>query len=70
MLFSWHILAPGDVYRRDSIDQSHYPVFHQMEGALAARHAVLAVHSQCMFLHLSASHTVSTVRSADEVHRG
>ena len=22
----------GDVYRRDSIDQSHYPVFHQMEG--------------------------------------
>ena len=24
--------AAGDVYRRDSIDQSHYPVFHQMEG--------------------------------------
>jgi phenylalanyl-tRNA synthetase alpha chain len=23
---------PGDVYRRDSIDATHYPVFHQMEG--------------------------------------
>lgn len=22
----------GDVYRRDSIDATHYPVFHQMEG--------------------------------------
>eukprot|EP00936_MAST-01D_sp_MAST-1D-sp1_P001327 g1327.t1 len=25
-------LATGDVYRRDEIDASHYPVFHQMEG--------------------------------------
>eukprot|EP00274_Cyanoptyche_gloeocystis_P007606 CAMPEP_0196659988 /NCGR_PEP_ID=MMETSP1086-20130531/37588_1 /TAXON_ID=77921 /ORGANISM="Cyanoptyche gloeocystis , Strain SAG4.97" /LENGTH=357 /DNA_ID=CAMNT_0041994189 /DNA_START=305 /DNA_END=1375 /DNA_ORIENTATION=+ len=25
-------LATGDVYRRDSIDATHYPVFHQMEG--------------------------------------
>jgi phenylalanyl-tRNA synthetase alpha chain len=23
----------GDVYRRDEIDRTHYPVFHQMEGA-------------------------------------
>ena len=22
----------GDVYRRDAIDSSHYPVFHQIEG--------------------------------------
>jgi phenylalanyl-tRNA synthetase alpha subunit len=22
----------GDVYRRDEIDRTHYPVFHQMEG--------------------------------------
>ncbi|GAB2291683.1 hypothetical protein Dimus_025936 [Dionaea muscipula] len=27
-----HFLVTGDVYRRDSIDSSHYPVFHQMEG--------------------------------------
>ena len=26
-------LLTADVYRRDEIDSSHYPVFHQMEGA-------------------------------------
>ncbi|RIA88582.1 phenylalanyl-tRNA synthetase [Glomus cerebriforme] len=26
-------LISGDVYRRDEIDSSHYPIFHQMEGA-------------------------------------
>jgi phenylalanyl-tRNA synthetase alpha chain len=26
-------LLSGDVYRRDAIDRTHYPVFHQMEGA-------------------------------------
>ena len=26
-------LVAADVYRRDAIDRSHYPVFHQMEGA-------------------------------------
>ena len=25
-------LCSGDVYRRDEVDKSHYPVFHQMEG--------------------------------------
>lgn len=25
-------LCTGDVYRRDSIDSTHYPVFHQTEG--------------------------------------
>jgi phenylalanyl-tRNA synthetase alpha chain len=25
-------LVTGDVYRKDEIDRSHYPVFHQMEG--------------------------------------
>ena len=28
-------LCSGDVYRRDQIDASHYPVFHQMEGRIA-----------------------------------
>ncbi|XP_075643254.1 phenylalanine--tRNA ligase, chloroplastic/mitochondrial-like [Castanea sativa] len=27
-----HFLVTGDVYCRDSIDSTHYPVFHQMEG--------------------------------------
>lgn len=25
-------LVSGDVYRRDEVDSTHYPVFHQMEG--------------------------------------
>ena len=27
-------LISADVYRRDTIDRSHYPAFHQMEGAM------------------------------------
>jgi len=27
-----NFLVTGDVYRKDSIDRSHYPIFHQMEG--------------------------------------
>ena len=27
-----YFLCTGDVYRRDDIDSSHYPIFHQMEG--------------------------------------
>ena len=30
-------LVTGDVYRRDEIDSSHYPVFHQMEGVRLLR---------------------------------
>src|SRR5579859_6083403 len=34
LLGSMHqkFLVTGDVYRKDDIDASHYPVFHQMEG--------------------------------------
>lgn len=28
-----NFLVTGDVYRKDEVDKSHYPVFHQMEGA-------------------------------------
>ncbi|KAG5268907.1 hypothetical protein AALO_G00217780 [Alosa alosa] len=36
-------LAVGDVYRRDEIDASHYPVFHQMEGVrLFSNHELFA----------------------------
>ncbi|CAM9567630.1 unnamed protein product [Chrysoparadoxa australica] len=31
-------LLCGDVYRRDEIDRSHYPVFHQMEGVKIFTH--------------------------------
>jgi phenylalanyl-tRNA synthetase alpha chain len=35
-------LATGDCYRRDEIDSSHYPVFHQMEGVRVFSAAELA----------------------------
>ncbi|XP_062311998.1 phenylalanine--tRNA ligase, mitochondrial-like isoform X1 [Osmerus eperlanus] len=36
-------LVVGDVYRRDEIDGSHYPVFHQMEGVrLFSNHELFA----------------------------
>ena len=25
-------LCVGDVYRKDTVDRTHYPAFHQMEG--------------------------------------
>ena len=36
-------LVTGDVYRRDEIDATHYPVFHQMEGVrLFNRHELFS----------------------------
>lgn len=32
-------LLTADVYRRDEIDSSHYPIFHQVEGARLWRHS-------------------------------
>ncbi|CCK71498.1 phenylalanine--tRNA ligase KNAG_0H00830 [Huiozyma naganishii CBS 8797] len=34
-------LISADVYRRDEIDRTHYPVFHQMEGARLWEHGDL-----------------------------
>ena len=38
-------LLTADTYRRDEIDASHYPVFHQMEGARLFPHDYAAVKS-------------------------
>ncbi|KAI1456139.1 phenylalanyl-tRNA synthetase [Annulohypoxylon moriforme] len=35
-------LISADVYRRDEIDKSHYPIFHQMEGARSWNRAKVA----------------------------
>mmetsp|Transcript_34773 Transcript_34773/g.57285 ORF Transcript_34773/g.57285 Transcript_34773/m.57285 type:complete len:423 (+) Transcript_34773:48-1316(+) len=35
-------LCCGDVYRRDEVDRTHHPVFHQMEGVRVWRRAQLA----------------------------
>jgi phenylalanyl-tRNA synthetase alpha chain len=36
------IVAPGRVFRRDSIDASHSPVFHQIEGLFVAKNVTFA----------------------------
>ncbi|KJE89049.1 phenylalanyl-tRNA synthetase [Capsaspora owczarzaki ATCC 30864] len=36
------VLIAGDVFRRDEIDASHYPAFHQMEGIRLFSHDTLA----------------------------
>ncbi|MEM7341745.1 MAG: phenylalanine--tRNA ligase subunit alpha [Actinomycetota bacterium] len=37
-----YIIAPGRVFRRDTADATHYPVFHQIEGLVIDRHISLA----------------------------
>lgn len=36
------IIALGRVYRPDTADPTHYPMFHQMEGLLVDRHVTMA----------------------------
>lgn len=36
------IMAPGRVFRNDSLDATHSPVFHQIEGLYADKHVSLA----------------------------
>lgn len=36
-------LVTGDVYRKDTIDRRHYPVFHQMEGVKVLREGIDAL---------------------------
>ncbi|THH10203.1 hypothetical protein EW145_g1496 [Phellinidium pouzarii] len=57
-------LLTADVYRRDEIDSSHYPVFHQMEGArlfsddLNVSGDALARENTRLFSELSSEHVV------------
>ena len=37
-----YIVAPGRVFRRDTPDATHMPVFHQIEGLVVDRHITLA----------------------------
>jgi phenylalanyl-tRNA synthetase alpha chain len=36
------ILCPGRVYRRDEVDATHSPIFHQMEGLVVDEHITFA----------------------------
>jgi phenylalanyl-tRNA synthetase alpha chain len=37
-----YVVAPGRVFRRDTADATHMPVFHQIEGLVVDRHISLA----------------------------
>ena len=37
-----HVVVPGKVYRRDAIDATHLPVFHQIEGLAVAEDITFA----------------------------
>ncbi|TIA91981.1 hypothetical protein E3P99_00798 [Wallemia hederae] len=54
-------LLTADVYRRDEIDSSHYPVFHQMEGACVwddtHKDAHTAIASELQELESALKHT-------------
>lgn len=50
-------LLAGDVYRRDEIDKSHYPVFHQIEGVRLFSRPEL-------FQHYEVRHQPSVLRLA------
>lgn len=40
-----NFLIFGDVYRRDTVDSTHYPVFHQCDAVrLQTQHEVSIVH--------------------------
>ena len=36
------IIAPGRVYRRDNLDVTHTPMFHQVEGLLVGEGVTMA----------------------------
>ena len=66
-------LVTGDVYRRDTIDSTHYPVFHQTEGVRlytnhelfrSAKDDTLAIleHSGVETEEKQAEHTIDAVR--------
>jgi phenylalanyl-tRNA synthetase alpha chain len=37
-----YMLSIGRVYRRDTIDATHYPIFHQFEGLVIDKHITMA----------------------------
>ena len=60
-------LVTGDVYRRDEIDATHYPVFHQMEGVrLFNRHELFSVSQEPDELSLFERDPSMKVETADK----
>jgi phenylalanyl-tRNA synthetase alpha chain len=47
-----YIISPGRVYRRDTVDATHSPLFHQVEG-LAVDHGITLADLKGTLLHLA-----------------
>ena len=47
-----HVVAPGAVYRKDDVDATHSPMFHQMEG-LAIDEGLTLAHLKGTLLHIA-----------------
>jgi phenylalanyl-tRNA synthetase alpha chain len=47
-----YVVAPGAVYRRDDVDATHSPMFHQMEG-LAVDEGLTMAHLKGTLLHIA-----------------
>jgi len=54
-------LVAGDCYRRDEIDASHYPVFHQMEGVRVFDPALLPAGQEVEFVTADLKRTLESV---------
>ncbi|KAF9348251.1 hypothetical protein BGX26_000320 [Mortierella sp. AD094] len=61
------LLVTADVYRRDEIDASHYPVFHQMEGArlFDAKTASEVIHKEIAEDKTAASKSIHTTDTTE-----
>lgn len=47
-------LCFGDVYRKDTVDKTHYPVFHQMEGVRIFKYDEIGVQNMKDAKHVAA----------------
>ena len=56
-------LCIGDVYRRDEIDASHYPVFHQIDSAR------LFTKEQVLFLFYAISKRFNKMKIINYINR-
>lgn len=64
-----NFLVAGDVYRRDEIDKTHYPVFHQVEGVqLCGLHDVFTDENTASQLRLFEKNFTERTDEKQECH--
>lgn len=55
-----NFLIIGDVYRRDEIDRTHYPVFHQVDGVRLKSREELFPNDDNLYIFEEGNNTIST----------